>query len=215
MNQDNTNDLKRRSVETKHNSRAALAAIVATALIVFCALLVRRCNEDKALIDVDIVHSKAIDLTPVQIRSIENIGEWEFLSIADEELVDTTRHRTLGRDDRLVRIYHGTLRLGIDLGQAREGWVQTLGDSVHLQLPPVRLLSERFIDEARTRAFYESGTWNAAAKEQMYYKAARQMRRRCVTPQTLQQTEDNARTEITALFQTFGFTRIGIDFDSL
>jgi predicted GNAT family N-acyltransferase len=79
----------------------------------------------------------------------------------------------------------------------------------------VRLLSERFIDEARTRAFYESGTWSARAKEQMYYKAARQMRHRCVTPQTLKQAETNARAELTALFQTFGFTRVGIDFDDL
>ncbi|MBQ9284978.1 MAG: DUF4230 domain-containing protein [Bacteroidaceae bacterium] len=186
--------------------------IIATA-IVFCALGVRRCHENREILDVEVVHSDGIDLTPVQIRSIENIGEWEFLAIADEELVDSTRHRTLGRDDRLVRIYHGTLRFGLDLRQAREGWVQTVGDSVHLQLPPVRLLSERFIDEARTRAFFESGSWSARAKEMMYYKAARQMRQRCVTPLTLLQVEENARAELTALFQTFGFTSVGIDFD--
>lgn len=202
-------------LQTDKSNHTLSNSLLIIAAVVLCTLGVRRCHENREILDVEVVHSDSIDFTPVHIRSIENIGEWEFLAIADEELVDSTRHRTLGRDDRLVRIYHGTLRLGIDLSQAREGWVQTEGDSVHLQLPPVRLLSERFIDEARTRAFYESGTWSARAKEQMYYKAARQMRHRCVTPQTLKQAETNARAELTALFQTFGFTRVGIDFDDL
>ncbi len=202
-------------LQTDRSNHILSNSLLIIAAIVLCALAVRRCNENRQILDVEVVHTDSIDFTPVHIRSIENIGEWEFLAIADEELVDSTRHRTLGRDDRLVRIYHGTLRLGLDLRQARGEWVQTHGDSVHLQLPPVRLLSERFIDEARTRAFYESGTWDARAKEQMYYKAARQMRHRCVTPQTLQQAEDNARAELTALFQTFGFTSVGIDFDGL
>ena len=192
-----------------------LTALLVIAAVVGCAFGVRRCNSEKKILDVEIVHPKGIDLTPVQIRSVENIGEWEFLTISDEELVDTTRRRVLGRDDRLVRIYRGTLRFGIDLGKAREGWASAHGDTVTLQLPPVRLLSERFIDEARTRSFFESGTWDARAKDQMYYKAARQMRHRCVTPATLMQAEENARAEITALFRTFGFNTVEIEFDKL
>ena len=201
--------------QNKQSDHTLSNTLIIATVIVLCALGVRRCHENRQILDVEIVNPKGIDLTPVQIRSIENIGEWEFLTIADEELVDTTRHRTLGRDDRLVRIYHGTLRLGIDLSKAREGWASTHGDTVTLQLPPVRLLSERFIDEARTRSFFENGSWDARAKDQMYYKAARQMRRRCVTPATLMQAEDNARAEITALFRTFGFNTVEIEFDDL
>lgn len=32
-------------------------------------------------------------LSPTQIKSIEAIGQWEFLSISDEELIDTVRKR--------------------------------------------------------------------------------------------------------------------------
>lgn len=53
-------------------------------------------------------------LSPTQVESIENIGQWEFLSVSDEELIDTIRRGLLG-DDQLVRIYYGTLRLGIDM----------------------------------------------------------------------------------------------------
>ncbi|MBR0433018.1 MAG: DUF4230 domain-containing protein [Bacteroidaceae bacterium] len=195
----------------KSNHLLSNALLIATAVVV-CALFVRKCHEDREIFDVEVVDDKAIDITPAQIRSIERIGEWEFLSIADEEMIDTVRHRTLGRDDRLVRIYRGTLRLGVDLSKCEEGWVQTHGDTITVDLPPVGLLSERFIDEARTRAFYESGTWDARAKEQMYRKAARQMRRRCLTPANIEQARENGREQMTALFRTFGFTTIEVRF---
>lgn len=192
--------------------RPTIPVIVITAIIAFFALYLRKTSEDKALFRVELYSSNAIDLTPTQIRSIERIGKWEFLAIADEELVDTTRQRTLARDDRLVRIYHGTLRLGVDLSQCEEGWVLAHGDTVSLTLPPVILLSEHFIDEARTRAFYESGTWDATAKEQMYQKAARQMKRRCLTPANQRLAEDNARKQMVSLFRTFGFRNVEVRF---
>lgn len=192
--------------------RPTIPVIVITAIIAFFALYLRKTWEDKALFRVELYSSNAIDLTPTQIRSIERIGKWEFLAIADEELVDTTRQRTLARDDRLVRIYHGTLRLGVDLSQCEEGWVLAHGDTVSLTLPPVILLSEHFIDEARTRAFYESGTWDATAKEQMYQKAARQMKRRCLTPANQRLAEDNARKQMASLFRTFGFRNVEVRF---
>ena len=88
-------------------------------------------------------------LTPTQIKSIESIGEWEFLAVSDEEIVDTVSHGFFG-DSELIRIYYGTLRMGIDLRQARKGWIRLEGDTVCADLPPVRLLGNEFIDEART-----------------------------------------------------------------
>ena len=55
-----------------------------------------------------------INITPTQIQSIRDIGQWEFLAINNEEIIDTVRHGFFG-DAELVRIYYGTLRLGIDL----------------------------------------------------------------------------------------------------
>ena len=39
----------------------------------------------------EVVHNERIDITPAEIRSIEEIGEWEFLSVNMEELEDTTK----------------------------------------------------------------------------------------------------------------------------
>lgn len=150
-------------------------------------------------------------LTPQQIRSIENIGEWEFLTLSTEEMVDTLRKGLL-TDDRLVRIYTGTLRLGINLKEAQADWITPRGDTVDVTLPPVRLLDKHFIDEARTRSFYESGRWNGEAKEQMYRKAQRAMLQRGLTRHNIEQAEQNARLQMESLFRSFGFTTVNITF---
>ena len=125
-----------------------------------------------------------VTLTPTQIKSIESIGEWEFLAVSDEEIVDTVSHGFFG-DSELIRIYYGTLRMGIDLRQARKGWIRLEGDTVCADLPPVRLLSNEFIDEARTQTFYETGTWTAADRKRLYLKASRIMRQRVVNRDNL------------------------------
>lgn len=213
MKQRQTTDDRRPIVVHDSGGKLLLAIVVVAAVIVMAALLLRRCREDRALVEVSIESSDTIDITPAQIRSIERIGQWEFLAIADEEMVDTVRHRTLGRDDRLVRIYKGTLRLGVDLSRCTDGWIQTRGDTLAATLPPIQLLSNHFIDEARTRSFYENGEWNARAKEQMYWRAARQMRERSLTDANYRLAEDNAREQFTALFRTFGFKTVMIRFE--
>lgn len=74
-------------------------------------------------------------LSPTQIKSIEAIGQWEFLSISDEELIDTVR-KGLISDDELVRIYYGTLRLGINMREVGTEWLSAEGDTIICTLPP-------------------------------------------------------------------------------
>ena len=182
--------------------------------LVVAAFVVHDCwGERKQLLELEVESNKAIDLTPQQIRSIERIGQWEFLAIDDEELVDTVRHRMLGPDDKLARIYHGTLRLGLDLSRCREGWIVASGDTVRLVVPPIQLLSHNFIDEARTVAFYESGTWSARDKEAMYKRAARRMRARSLTKDNYHRAEANATEQLTTLMRSFGFRVVEIEFE--
>lgn len=153
-----------------------------------------------------------IELTPVQIQSIQDIGQWEFLSVTDEELVDTVR-KGLFKDDHLVRIYYGTMRIGIDLSKVKEGWIATTGDSVLLTLPPVSLLDDRFIDEARTQSFHETGRWSAKDREALYQKARRQMLAHGLTPQNLRSAEDNADAQFRRLLRSMGFEQVVIRFE--
>ncbi len=151
-------------------------------------------------------------MSPTQIQLIESIGEWEFLSISDEELVDTVRHGFFG-DDELVRIYYGTLRLGVDFKNLREGWVTTKGDSLVCTLPAVKLLDEHFIDETRTISFYESGKWSAKDRSDLYDRAYSRMRQRCLTPGNLERTEENARVQFLNFLRSMGYTNVIVKFE--
>lgn len=153
-----------------------------------------------------------IDITPTQIQSIKAIGEWEFLSVSAEELVDTTRKRIL-MDDELARIYYGTLRLGVDMNQTRPKWIETNGDSVTVTLPSIGLLDKDFIDEARTKSFYESGTWSPADREALYKKAYRMMTRHCLTKENLQAAETNGREQFRNMMLAMGYKHVNINFE--
>ena len=153
-----------------------------------------------------------IDVTPTQIESIKDIGEWEFLSISNEELVDTVR-KGLFSNDHLVRIYYGTLRIGINLHEASPHWLRVNGDTVTAILPKVGLLDKDFIDEARTKSFYESGKWKAADREAMYKKAYRQMLKRCLTPANLKTAQENAEAQFRKMMLSMGYKNVQITFE--
>ena len=139
--------------------------------------------------------SDKIDNTPTIVAQMREIGQWEFLAISDEELVDTVR-RGFFSDDELARIYYGTLRIGIDFSRFDETWIVKEGDSLKLDLPPVALLDEDFLDETRTRPFFESGKWNNADRKAMADRARQAMRQRCLTKQNLDLAQRNAEQQV-------------------
>lgn len=157
--------------------------------------------------------SRTIDLTPTQVQGIQDIGQWEFLSVSDEELVDTVAHGFFG-DSELMRIYYGTLRLGIDLHKARPQWLAVEADTIVVAtLPPIELLDRNFIDEARTQAFFESGKWTAADRQSLYNRAYRQMLARCWTKENIRVAEQHAVEQMTQLLRTMGFKNMRVSIE--
>ena len=152
-----------------------------------------------------------IEPTPTQIQSIRDIGEWEFLSVSAEEMVDTVR-KGIFTDDELVRIYYGTLRLGIDMQHLSDDAITVKGDSVEVILPKVGLLDKDFIDEAKTKSFYESGKWSPQAHDALYRKAHSQMLQHCLTPENLTSAQSNAETQVSNLFKSLGYKNVIINF---
>lgn len=155
---------------------------------------------------VSVTTEEKTTLSPTQVESIEAIGEWEFLAISNEELVDTVRRGFFG-DDQLVRIYYGTLRLGINMKDVKQGWIQANAgkDSIVCTLPPIRLLDNNFIDEARTRSFFEEGKWTGADRQALYDRAYAQMKKRCFTPANIRIAQRNARQQFRDMFKAMGF----------
>lgn len=179
--------------------------------LIAAAVLFRAVRQNPP-VKLHVTRSTRIDITPEEITAIRRIGQWEFLSVATEEMVEWHEHGTFS-NRHLVRIYSGTLRLGVDLSRASDDWFTSLPDSVaKLVLPPVGLLDEQFIDEAATRSFYEKGTIPAAVRDSLYVRAADAMKKRCLTEENLQTTETAAREHFTTLFRNLGFRKVEIIF---
>jgi hypothetical protein len=161
---------------------------------------------------VEIGSNEQIDTTPTQIQSIRDIGEWEFLSVSAEEMVDTVR-KGFFSDDELVRIYYGTLRLGINMQQLSDDAITIQGDSVQATFPKVTLLDNDFIDEAKTKSFYESGKWTPQAHQALYQKAHRQMLHHCLTKENVKTAEVNAEIQVSNLFKSLGYKNVVLHFE--
>jgi len=161
---------------------------------------------------IEIGSNDKIEPTPTQIQSIRDIGEWEFLSISAEEMVDTVR-KGFFSDDELVRIYYGTLRLGINMQNLSDEAITLQGDTLQATLPKVTLLDKDFIDEAKTKSFYESGKWTPQAHQALYHKAHRQMLTHCLTKENLTTAQSNAESQLRNLFQSLGYQTITLTFE--
>ena len=161
---------------------------------------------------IEIGSNDKIEPTPTQIQSIRDIGEWEFLSISAEEMVDTVR-KGFFSDDELVRIYYGTLRLGINMQQLSDEAITLQGDTLQATLPKVTLLDKDFIDEAKTKSFYESGKWTPQAHQALYQKAHRQMLHHCLTKENLTTAQSNAESQLRNLFTQLGYKTITLHFE--
>lgn len=161
---------------------------------------------------VGISETTEVYMTATQIQSIRDIGQWEFLAINTEEMVDTMR-RGFFSDDHLVRIYYGTLRLGLDLSQTDERQVSTSGDTLILTVPDITLLDTNFIDEARTRSFYESGHWTGKDRNALYERARQKMLTRNLTPANRASARQMAEVQMRQMLSAMGFQQVVIRFN--
>ena len=151
-------------------------------------------------------------MTPSEIESIRRIGQWEFMAINDEELVDTVR-KGFFSDDHLVRIYYGTIRLGLDLSDFDASRISRHEDSLAVRLPQITLLDNHFIDEARTQSFHESGSWSNKDRQALFERARHKMKTRCITPATCEGTRQLAESQVRRLLMAMGYEKVSISFD--
>lgn len=197
--------MRRKSYSKIGDLNQLLRTVLWIVVLIILLVVYYKMQGNGVSVDVD----ENINVTPNQITAIRDIGQWEFLSVSDEEMVDTLRKGILS-SDQLIRIYYGTLRLGIDTRRADADWITVSGDSVRALLPPVELLDKDFMDEARTESFFESGKWSDADRARLYQRAYNSMRRRCLTRENIQSAEDNALRQFDQLLRNMGFKYVEV-----
>ncbi len=187
--------------------------IIILTLVVVVIIALRWLVRSLSHSEVTVAANEQIDITPEQITSIKALGEWEFLAIANEELVDTVRKNIL-KDDHLVRIYYGTVRLGVNMHQVSPGWIRTAGDSIEVVLPKIGLLDRDFIDEARSKSFFESGKWSPKDREALYRKAYKKMLHRSLTKENINKAQQNGEAQFRQMMRSMGYEHVSIRFEN-
>ena len=161
---------------------------------------------------VAVERTTTIEETPIEIRSLRNIGQWEFLSVTAEELREKHDEGMLS-SRHLVCIYRGTLRIGIDMERTDENWCHIENRRVVLRLPNVALLDNNFIDEARTTVFYQDGNWSAAERQALCAEAREAMKQRALTAENLSIARRNAEAQFQKIFSALGYEDVSIIFE--
>lgn len=157
--------------------------------------------------------------TATRIDKIKEIGEWEFLSIHTEEMVEareTKEHKYwFNEEKQLIRIYPATLHIGFDLKKdTKEGWIKANGDTIDVVLPHTHLLDERFVDEAASRSVIEDGSWMHKDRDMLLKKAEVLIKKKYLTSEKLQHTDTVAKQQVEQFLQSIGFKVINIKFQS-
>ena len=180
--------------------------VIALAFIAYGGMVVYR-----NLTSTDSAVDKPIAQSPEEIIHLRSIGQWEFLSVESEELVE--RHHTGLMSDRdLICIYRGTLRIGVDLRKLPEDWVEVKGRNAIVHLPQPSLLDENFLDETRTTVFMEQGLFRAEEREAMIAEAKNKMKQRALSTDNLSIARRNAESQFQKLFHAMGYEDVIVEF---
>ena len=180
--------------------------LITFALIAYGVMVVYR-----SFTSTDSAVDKPIAQSPEEIVHLRSIGQWEFLSVESEELVE--RHHTGLMSDRdLICIYRGTLRIGVDLRKLPEDWVEVKGRNAVIHLPEPSLLDDNFLDESRTTVFMEQGMFRAEEREGMIAEAKNKMKQRALSTDNLSIARRNAESQFQKLFHAMGFEDVIVEF---
>lgn len=182
--------------------------LITFALIAYGVMVVYR-----SFTSTDSAVDKPIAQSPEEIVYLRSIGQWEFLSVESEELVE--RHHTGLMSDRdLICIYRGTLHIGVDLRKLPEDWVEVKGRNAIVHLPQPSLLDENFLDESRTTVFMEQGLFRAEEREAMIAEAKNKMKQRTLSTDNLSIARRNAESQVQKLFLAMGYEDVIVEFTS-
>ena len=156
---------------------------------------------------------KPIEQSPEEIMRLQAIGQWEFLSVEAEELVERHYSGLMSERD-LVCIYRGTLRIGVDMRKLPSDWVEMKERSAILHLPQPSLLDENFLDESRTTVFFEQGVFRPEERDAMRTEAKDKMKKRAITAENLSIARRNAEAQFQKLFLAMGYEDVVVEFDA-
>jgi hypothetical protein len=188
-----------------------LSTVLAVALIVwgmtgtgFLHLL--RSGVDGSLFRID---------QPTVVRQIQQLQRLETVNFSMDKIISGERDSPyLPKflvSDRLLLVVHGDVIAGVDLGQLRLQDVSINGKAISLQIPKSQILVTR-IDNSKTRVYSrDTGLFSSPdpnLESEVRQEAERQLQDAALQDNILKTADDNARSTLSALLRSLGFTTV-------
>ena len=152
---------------------------------------------------------------PTVVRQIQQLQRLETVRFSMDKIISGEHQNPylpkflVG--DRLLLVVHGEVIAGVDLGQLEPQNVSLHDRSISLRLPKSQILLTR-IDNSKTRVYSrDTGLFSSPdpnLESQVRQEAERELQEAALQDNILKTADDNARTTLSALLRSLGFTNV-------
>jgi Protein of unknown function (DUF4230) len=152
---------------------------------------------------------------PTVVRQIQQLKRLETVRFSMDKIISGERDNPFLpkflAGDRLLLVVHGDVIAGVDLGQLQTQDVSVRGRSISLHFPKSQVLLTR-IDNSKTRVYSrDTGLFSYPdpnLESEVRQEAERELQESALQDNILKIADDNARTTLSALLHSLGFTSI-------
>jgi hypothetical protein len=209
---DTPNDTPRLSPSPSSWSKGLLTgvllAVLALSLIVW---LVAGTGFLRSIANGSLIH---ID-QPTIVRQIQQLQRLETVSYSMDKIIsgehDSPYFPKFLVSDRLLLVVHGDVIAGVDLSQLQPQDVSIHAKSISLRIPKSQILVTR-LDNSKTRVYSrDTGLFSSPdpnLESEVRQEAERELQQAALQDNILKTADDNARSTLSALLRTLGFTNV-------
>jgi Protein of unknown function (DUF4230) len=152
---------------------------------------------------------------PTVVRQIQQLQRLETVSFSMDKIIsgehDTPYLPKFLVSDRLLLVVHGDVIAGVDLGQLQSQDVSIQGQTITVRIPKSQILVTN-LDNSKTRVYSrDTGLFSSPdpnLETEVRQEAERQLQAAALQGNILKTADDNARSTLSALLRSLGFTTV-------
>jgi len=200
---------------------------ITVAVIVLIIFLLQKMNLFPSF--KNIFSSKPINIeeTPIVIQQINTLAQLITVTYTDEIVMDSSKigngmpsllPMAIGAVltpsiDNLVIIGRGKVIVGNNLKNLNEKNVSVTGDSVHLTLPPVKIL-QTIMNPSDFETFDEKGDWSEPAVTALKIKIRNEINRRAIQKGVVAKADERCKNIMETFLRNTGFKKVDVSFSN-
>jgi hypothetical protein len=152
---------------------------------------------------------------PTVVRQIQQLQRLETVSFSMDKIIsgehDSPYLPKFLVSDRLLLIVHGDVIAGVDLSQLQPQDVSVQGKTISVRIPKSQILVTR-LDNSKTRVYSrDTGLFSSPdpnLESEVRQEAERQLQEAALQDHILKTADDNARSTLSTLLHSLGFTTV-------